>query len=59
VFDRYNIVSETDLEEAATKIESGREKRKHTLVGIRKIATDTRTSTTTKSKNQKQVDVVA
>ena len=36
VFDRYNIVSEADLEEAAAKIERGRNERKRAMAGVRK-----------------------
>jgi hypothetical protein len=59
VFDRYNIVSEADLEEAAAKIENGRDERKHAVVGMRENPTDTKTSTTARSDTRRRIDVVA
>ncbi len=59
VFDRYNIVSETDLEEAAAKIEHVRSERKRAVARMREIPTDTRTSTRAKSNIRRRIGVVA
>ena len=59
VFDRYNIVSEADLEEAAAKIERDRNERKRAMAGVRKTSTDTKTSTTARSNIRRGISVVA